>query len=157
HKSSSTSRKSVIWRIHDAFNRQFETFRRWYGGVLAWALEHRPAVIVAFLLLTIGSCALFPLIGTDFFPNVDAGQMRLHVRAPAGTRIEQTQDYFAAVEGEIRKLIPKQDLGVLLDNMGIPNSSINLSLSDGSMMSPADGELLIGLKDRQSTRLNSSH
>jgi multidrug efflux pump subunit AcrB len=73
--------------------------------------------------------------------------MRLHVRAPAGTRIEQTQDYFASVEDEVRKLIPKKDLGVLLDNMGIPNSSINLSLSDGSMMSPADGELLIGLNE----------
>ena len=95
--------------------------------------------IVAFLVLTIGSCGLMVLIGTDFFPSVDAGQMRLHVRAPAGTRIEQTQDYFARVEDEIRKLIPRQDLGVMLDNMGIPNSSINLSLSDGSQISPADG------------------
>jgi multidrug efflux pump subunit AcrB len=140
-------RYNVIWRTHDAFNVQFEKLRRGYGGVLAWALDHRPTVIVAFVILVVGSCALFPLIGTDFFPTVDAGQMRLHVRAPAGTRIEQTQNYFAEVENAIREIIPRQELGVMIDNMGIPNSSINLSLSDGSLMSPADGELLISLKE----------
>ena len=102
--------------------------------------------MVGFVLLVVISCAaLFPLIGTDFFPTVDAGQMRLHVRAPAGTRIEQTQAYFAEVEDVIRKIIPPKETGVILDNMGIPNSSINLSLSDGSMMSPADGEILLSL------------
>src|SRR6185436_19181633 len=106
HKNS---RRSVIWRIHDAFNAQFEKLRLWYGGALSWALSHRPAVVTGFLALVAVSCALFPLIGTDFFPTVDAGQMRLHVRAPAGTRIEQTQDYFARVEDEIRNLIPRRD------------------------------------------------
>jgi multidrug efflux pump subunit AcrB len=86
-------------------------------------------------------------IGTDFFPTVDAGQMRLHVRAPAGTRLEQTQQYFGDVEDEIRKLIPRSEMETLLDNIGIPNSSINLSLSDGSLMSPADGEIMISLKE----------
>jgi multidrug efflux pump subunit AcrB len=138
---------NLIWRIHDAFNEQFEKLRRFYGGVLAWALGNRAFVVAAFLLFVGVTFLLVPLIGTDFFPSVDAGQMRLHVRAPAGTRLEQTQDYFAQVENEIRRLIPKKELGVLLDNMGIPNSSINLSLSDGSLMSPADGEILVSLEE----------
>src|SRR6266496_3263902 len=73
-----------IWRTHDLFNAGFEKMRLWYGGVLTWSLEHRTAVVVAFLVLVIGSCALMPMIGRDFFPAVDAGQLRLHVRAPAG-------------------------------------------------------------------------
>lgn len=89
-----------------------------------------------------------PLVGEDFFPTVDAGQLRLHVRAPAGTRIEETERHFAQVSEEIRNVIPKEELATILDNMGIPNSSINLSLSDGSVMSPADGEILISLNEK---------
>ncbi len=87
------------------------------------------------------------MVGQDFFPSVDAGQLRLHVRCPPGTRIEQTEQYFASVEDAIRKIIPHAEMETLLDNMGIPNSGINLSLSDGSVMSPADGEILIALKE----------
>jgi multidrug efflux pump subunit AcrB len=99
------------------------------------------------MVLVVVSCSLLLLLGRDFFPNVDAGQLRLHVRCPAGTRIEQTEHYFADVEAEIRKVIDPGDTKVILDDMGIPNSSINLSLSDGSLMSPADGEILISLND----------
>jgi multidrug efflux pump subunit AcrB len=137
----------VIDRVHGAFNWVFEKFRRVYGGFLEWALDHRVITTVAFSLLVIGSCFLFPFVGQDFFPTVDAGQLRLHVRAPAGTRIEETENRFAQVEEEIRKIIPKEELATMLDNIGIPNSSINLSLSDGSVMSPADGEILISLKE----------
>ncbi len=140
----------LIWRTHHAFNRQFEKLRRHYGGVLAWALEHRAAVVVSFSVLVIASCGLLFLVGSDFFPTVDAGQIRLHVRAPAGTRIEQTQDYFARVADAIRQIIPRNETAAILDNIGIPNSSINLSLSDGSMMSPADGEILIALSEKHS-------
>jgi len=86
-------------------------------------------------------------IGHDFFPSVDTGQMRLHVRCPPGTRLEQSTLYYGQVEEAIRKLIPKKEISVILDNIGIPNSSINLSLSDGSVMSPADGEILISLNE----------
>jgi len=74
----------LIWRTHDAFNAQFEKLRRFYGGMLAWALSHRAAVTGFFAILVIFSLALIPLIGQDFFPSVDAGQLRMHVRAPAG-------------------------------------------------------------------------
>ncbi len=137
----------IIYALHDLFNRGFEKVRLVYGGLLAWALDHRAEVIVAFVILVAVSCLLFPFVGNDFFPNVDAGQIRLHVRCPPGTRIEQTEQYFAAVENTIRKTIPAKEVSILLDNMGIPNSSINLSLSDGSMMSAADGEILVSLKE----------
>jgi multidrug efflux pump subunit AcrB len=141
------NRYNLIWRTHDAFNVQFEKLRRFYGGVLVWALDHRGFVVGAFSVFVLATFALTAIIGHDFFPSVDAGQMRLHVRAPAGTRIEQTRQYFAQVQSEIRKIIPKNELGVVLDNIGIPNSAINTSLSDGSMMSPADGEIMMALKE----------
>src|SRR5262249_23538827 len=137
----------LIWRTHDAFNVQFERLRRVYGGLLAWALEHRGAVTVTFAILVICSLGLSFFIGEDFFPSVDAGQLRLHVRAPAGTRLEETQKYYARVEDTIRKVIPAGELGTIIDNIGIPNSTINLSLSDMSMIGPADGEILVALKE----------
>jgi multidrug efflux pump subunit AcrB len=136
----------LIWRFHEGFNVQFEKFRRVYGGLLQLALEHRFATVIGFGVLVAVSCALFPVIGTDFFPTVDAGQIRLHVRNPPGTRIEQTEAIFGNIERVIRQDIPAGEIETLLDNMGIPNSSINLSLSDGSLNSPADGEILISLK-----------
>jgi multidrug efflux pump subunit AcrB len=137
---------NFIWRFHEGFNRQFEKLRDFYGGMLALALEHRFATVCGFAAMVVVSCSLFFLIGTDFFPTVDAGEIRLHVRNPPGTRIEQTEVIFGDVERAIRKDIPPDEIDTLLDNMGIPNSSINLSLSDGSLMSPADGEILISLK-----------
>ncbi len=133
-----------------AFDRQFEKLRDFYGNCLAWSLANRAAVLVTFGIFIAASASLLPLIGRDFFPAVDSGQIRMHVRAPAGTRIEETERYFAKVEDAIRKLIPADEIKTLIDNIGIPNSGINLSLSDGSMMSPADGEILVTLNDRPS-------
>ena len=133
--------------IHNAFNRGFGRFQRAYGGLLAWALGHRAEVVGGFTILVAVSCSLVFVLGRDFFPSVDSGQMRLHVRCPPGTRIEQTEQYYAAVEDHIRQVLDPADIKVVLDNMGIPNSSINLALSDGSIMSPADGEILISLND----------
>jgi multidrug efflux pump subunit AcrB len=138
----------LIWRTHHLFNRGFESLRRLYGGFLAWALGNRLLVTLGFAALVAVSCALTPLIGRDFFPSVDAGQIRLHVRAPAGTRIEETARRYAAVEEVIRAAIPPAEVVTVLDNIGIPNSGINLSLSDGSVMSPADGEILVALTEK---------
>jgi multidrug efflux pump subunit AcrB len=140
----------IIAVVHDAFNKGFEKLRRVYGGLLDWSLEHWGWVIGAFTILVIVSCSLFWLVGQDFFPTVDAGQIRLHVRCPPGTRIEESERYFGSVEDAIRKIIPSKDVTTILDNIGIPNSSINLSLSDGSLMSPADGEVLISLNESHS-------
>ncbi len=140
------ARFNLLWRVHFAFNRQFERLRRLYGGLLVWTLDHRLATAIFLALGFLGSCALLgPVIGRDFFPSVDAGQIRLHVRAPAGTRIEQTEVYFGRVAEAIRRVIPDKDLDAMIDNIGVPNSGINLSLSDGTLMSPSDGEILISL------------
>jgi len=144
HAAQKVSR-GIIWHCHDAFNRQFEALRRFYGGLLALALQYRLVVLVLFAVFVVGSCFLLPLVGEDFFPNVDAGQIRLHVRLPDGTRLEESEIVFGQVEQSIRIIIPKDQIVTLLDNIGIPNSSINLCLSDCSLISPADGEILISL------------
>jgi multidrug efflux pump subunit AcrB len=140
----------LLWKTHHVFNRAFEAVRRVYGGFLLWALGHRIAVVGAFAVLVAVSCSLLPLIGRDFFPSVDAGQIRLHVRAPSGTRIEETARIYADVEEAIRGIVPDGEIAAVLDNIGIPNSGINLSLSDGSVMSPADGEVLVSLRENHS-------
>jgi multidrug efflux pump subunit AcrB len=146
HGIPAPAHRNFIWRFHDRFNLKFEALRRAYGGLLQWTLGHAGRVVTGFLLLVAVSAGLiFSLIGTDFFPSVDAGQIRLHVRCPPGMRIEETERYFAQVEDVVRQTIPPDEVATVLDNMGIPNSGINLSLSDGSVMSPADGEILISL------------
>ena len=140
-------RNNWIWRTHQAFNVHFENFRRFYGGFLAFALHHRIAVLSVFVIFVIGSCILFPWVGQDFFPTVDAGQIRLHVRGPAGTRLEESERNFARVEAFIRTQIPPEQVQTIIDNIGIPNSGINMALSDGSGISPADGEILISLRE----------
>ncbi|HTU26129.1 MAG TPA: efflux RND transporter permease subunit [Pirellulales bacterium] len=146
HRSASV-RRGPVWRFHEAFNRQFERLRRQYGYALAWALDHRLLVFAACLAFLTSSLALFPLVGRDFFPSVDSGQIRLHVRAPAGTRIEETERHFGRVEEAIRRVVPEHEIATLIDNIGIPNSGINLALSDGALMSAADGEILITLAE----------
>jgi multidrug efflux pump subunit AcrB len=141
------NRYSLLTRYHDAFNNQFEKLRRWYGGMLAWCLGHRLLVIIAFTGLMVSAFAIMPMVGQDFFPSVDAGLVRLHVRAPAGTRIEETERYFAQVAELIRSVIPEDEIDSILDNIGIPYSGINTALSDGTIVSPADGEVLISLKE----------
>src|SRR6185437_10407257 len=109
----------------------------------------RPGLVVAcFMAFVFGSPGrLFPLIGRDFFPTVDAGLIKLHVRGVPGTRIEETERKFAKIEDTIRTVVPKAETETLLDNIGIPYSGINLSLSEGALVSPADGEIFIALKE----------
>ncbi len=145
-----TKKPGIVWRIHQRFNVHFERFRRSYGGFLDWALDHRVLVTVGFLGFAVASsAALFPVLGRDFFPTVDAGQLKLHVRCPPGTRIEETERAFAQVEDVVRSVIPKDELDTMLDNIGLPVSGINLLLGDPSMISAADGEILISLNEKK--------
>ena len=100
--------------------------------------------MIGFLAFAIASLFLYPFVGRDFFPTVDAGQLRLHVRCPAGTRIEQTEAYFQQVEDYMRQVIPASELAVINDNIGLPNN-INLALSDSVTAGPSDGEILVAL------------
>jgi CzcA family heavy metal efflux pump len=135
-----------IWRTHYAFHRRFLRMRNSYKTALAWCLTHRRVVVVLFAVFVIGSMSLLFWIGEDFFPYVDSGQMRLHVRAPEGTRIEETERMFAQVEEQVRQEIPADELRTILDNIGLPISGINLAFSDSVTLGPSDGEILISLK-----------
>jgi multidrug efflux pump subunit AcrB len=142
----------VIWRVHQAFDRKFEKFREGYRSLLEWVLAHRAITSGAFLAFALASLALVTVVGQNFFPYVDAGQMRLHVRTPTGTRIEEAAAIFSAVDREIRNTIPAQELDSILDNIGLPNSGINLAFSDSITNGNGDGDILISLKpDHQST------
>ena len=115
---------------HYLFNRRFELMRSSYASLLHWCLDHRALVLTAFALFVVGSLMLATFIGSDFFPIVDSGQMRLHARAPAGTRIEETEVIFADIENEIRQAIPAREIDTIIDNIGIPNGGFNLAFGD---------------------------
>jgi len=138
--------------IHHGFQTRFERMRNAYRRLLGSALAHRKLVAACFGLIVAACAALLPFIGTDFFPQVDAGQIRLHVRAPAGTRVEETEAYFKQVEDIIRQTVPPAELSDILDNIGLPYSGYNIALSDTATIGSFDGEVLVSLKpDHAST------
>ena len=137
--------KGIIWQTHHAFNTQFERMRSTYRRALGWCLHHRARVSFVYGIFVLGSLGLATVVGTDFFPSVDSGQLRLHVRAPEGTRIEETERVFAAVEDTIRKHLAPGELDTITDNIGLPNASFALAWGDSSVISSADGEILVAL------------
>ncbi len=156
HGHARRAGREVNWRRAPfrAFNHRFEMgfnhFRKSYRGGLAFCVA-RPGVTSAFFILLIGcSLPLFFQLGRDFFPQVDAGQMRLHVRAPPATRIEETQRYFAEVESAIRQIVGQDQIDTILDNIGLPYSGINIALSDSATIGTMDGEILVSLKPKHS-------
>jgi multidrug efflux pump subunit AcrB len=138
-----------IWHVHHLFNRRFELMRASYTGLLHWCLDHRVPVLGAFALFVGGSLCLAPLVGRDFFPSVDAGSMRLHARCPAGTRLESTELVFAAIEDEIRNVIPAPEIDSIIDNIGLPNGGFNLAFGDSPTIGVGDGDILISLKPEE--------
>jgi multidrug efflux pump subunit AcrB len=134
-----------IWKTHHAFNRKFETMRLKYRKVLGWCLHHRVRITAVYVVFVGASLCLIMATGTDFFPYVDSGQIRLHVRAPEGTRIEETERVFGAVEQTIRENLRPGELTGMTDNIGLPNSTFVLAWGDNATISAADGEILISL------------
>jgi multidrug efflux pump subunit AcrB len=141
--------EGIIWQTHHRFNTFFEIMREKYRRVLAWCLHHRAVVAICYGVFVIASLGLAKVVGTDFFPNSDSGQMRLHVRAPQGTRIEETEKIFAAVEDTIRRTVGPGQVAALTDNIGLPNASFALAWGDNAVISSADGEILISLNEDQ--------
>jgi multidrug efflux pump subunit AcrB len=134
--------------IHHRFESGFHSMRESYRNVVAYCVERGGITAIFFLALMGCSLLLFPHLGRDFFPTVDAGQMRLHVRAPPASRLEETQRYFAEVESTIRQIVGQDQIEVVLDNIGLPYSGINIALSDSATVAPMDGEILISLKEK---------
>ena len=143
---------SFFGRIHDRFNHGFEKMRDVYEGYLRTALDRRIMIFLLMGAVVLVSLFLVPLLGRDFFPAVDAGQIRLHGRAPAGTRIEATTSRFIQVGNTMRRIIPANEIQTVISNIGLPVSGINLAFSDSSTISDADGEMLISLDPEKKTK-----
>ncbi len=141
--------KSVVWRWHERFNDKFERMRKRYRDLLSWALDREKKVFVTVIATGLCFLVLLPFIGRDFFPRVDAGEFRLHVRAPAGTRVEETERRFGQVEDVIRRVIPAAELDTIVDNIGLPVGGVNLAFSDSSTIGAADGEILVSLNKQK--------
>ena len=149
HDAQTPPINTLIWRIHWRFNQAFERFRAAYQHLLALGLQLQAQVFVRTVALGLICLALLPFIGRDFFPQVDAGEFRLHVRAPAGTRLEETERRFGQVEDMIRRVIPGKELDTILDNIGLPVGGVNLAFSDSATIGAADGEILVSLNKQQ--------
>jgi multidrug efflux pump subunit AcrB len=138
---------SWLDRFHARFNEGFDRFRESYAVILEGVLHHHLAVIGVVVTVLLGAGIILMNVGTDFFPQVDAGVIQLHVRAPARTRIEVTEQIFHDIEKEIAEVVPAQDLGLVLDNIGLPARLYNLAFTDGSTIGVNDGLILVSLKE----------
>src|SRR5438876_779201 len=142
-------REGTLGHLHQRMNDLFERLRDRYLGLLDFSLRHRAPVLLGFLVVALGSLGLVRLVGHDFFPDVDAGTLRLHARTPPGTRIEQTELRFADVEQEIRNALPAREIDTILSNIGIPNAWGSLAQGDVPNIAATDGEILISLTREQ--------
>jgi CzcA family heavy metal efflux pump len=145
HEHRADAPKSFLGRFQRGFERKFEDFRRGYESLLETTLEHRGIFVTCFLAFCLLSLGLFFFLGEDFFPQVDAGLLRLHVRARPGLRVEETARLCDQIESVLRQEIPKGQLQTVLDNIGLPNSGINQSYSSNGTIGSSDAEILIAL------------
>jgi CzcA family heavy metal efflux pump len=145
HEHRAEAPKSFLGRFQRGFERKFEDFRRSYERLLETTLEHRGGFVICFLVFCLLSLGLFMFLGQDFFPQVDAGLLRLHVRARPGLRVEETARLSDQIEAVLREEIPGNELQTILDNIGLPNSGINQSYSSNGTIGSSDVEILIAL------------
>ena len=129
------------------FEARFERVRAGYGGLLEKALGARKPFAIGFLVIVALSFLLVPFLGRNFFPTVDAGQITLHVRAPVGSRIEDTSAEFTRITGKIKQIIPPDELATVVDNIGLPVSGINTTYNNSGTVGPQDGDILITLSE----------
>jgi CzcA family heavy metal efflux pump len=152
-REASRASRNPFVRMQEKFEVGFEKFRGRYHRMLETSIHHRNAFIVIFLLGCVLSFGLLPFVGQDFFPSVDSGEFKLHMRAPTGTRIEDTAGLCDRVEDEIRQQIPPKELVTIIDNIGLPYSGINLSYSTSAPIGPADADIQVELsKDHRPTK-----
>src|SRR5258707_522808 len=145
HSADADKPLGPFMRFQHRFERGFEKFRGFYRGRLEWGLTRPRALVIGFLGVCLGTATLVPFLGQDFFPTSDTGEIRLHLRAKTGTRIEETARITDNVETRIRSLIPKAELGGILDNIGLPVSGINLTYDSASPIGNADADVLVTL------------
>ena len=147
HEPANAPSRNWFGAFHRAFDRGFEHMRDGYVRLLTLLLNRRVIVPIIMLLMLVIGAATLVLVGRDFFPAIDGGQIKLHVRAPAATRIETTERMFQAIEDKIREVIPERERELIVDDIGIPQRVYNLAFTDGSTIGPNDGVILVALKD----------
>ena len=135
--------RNPLAKMQRGFETGFAATREGYRNILAMAMAHRRVFIAGMIGFVLLSFGLTPFLGSNFFPTVDAGQIIMHARAPVGLRIEETSDVFAKIETEIRQVIPAKALTTIVDNIGVPNSSINLIYNNSGVIGPSDGDIYI--------------
>jgi multidrug efflux pump subunit AcrB len=139
--------RNPLVRMQRTFERGFERFRLGYRELLTLAMGRRVAFVTCFFAVVIGSFALTPYLGRDFFPTVDAGTILMHARVRVGTRIEETAQQFAEIQKAIRQIIPRQELATLVDNVGAPASGINMTYNNSGTIGTQDGDIQIKLNE----------
>ncbi len=147
HNDALPPSRNPLVNFQRGFEARFERFRSGYKGVLELALENRKKFVVGFMAFVMLSFALVPFLGRNFFPAVDGGQILMHVRVPVGTRLEDTAARFANIQSAIRKIIPEHEIATLVDNIGLPISSINLTYNNTGVMGVQDGDIQIALTE----------
>jgi CzcA family heavy metal efflux pump len=149
HLAGATSQNPFV-RFQRGFERRFERVRRAYVGLLRRALDERKPFLLGFLAVVVLSFGLLPMLGSNFFPQVDSGQIAMHVRVPAGSRIEDTSARFERISDAVRGIIPADQIESVTDNIGLPNSGINTVYSNNGTIGPQDGDILVTLKEGHS-------
>ncbi|HEY4079747.1 MAG TPA: efflux RND transporter permease subunit [Burkholderiaceae bacterium] len=137
----------ALQRFQRGFEARFEKIRAGYRGILVMALGHRKVFVIGFLAFVMASFALVPFLGSNFFPAVDGGQILMHARVPVGTRVEESAARFAAIEAAIRRVIPAEEVVTMVDNIGLPPSSINLTYNNTGVVGTQDGDVQIALSE----------
>jgi len=152
HAAAAASKRNAVQRMQRRFEARFEALRDWYHHWLGLVLGHGRTFIAVFLGGVLLSLLLYPLLGRNFFPEVDAGQIKLHLRAPTGVRVEQTAALVDHVEAAVRAVIPTSELASIVDNVGLPVSGINLTYGNSGTIGTSDADVLITLtSDHQPT------
>jgi multidrug efflux pump subunit AcrB len=151
HEGAAKSRNPFV-RIQQKFEQGFEKLRERYHRLLETCIHHSRLFVICFFSACVLSFVLLPMVGQDFFPAVDSGEFKLHLRAPTGTRIEETAALCERVDDDMRRLIPKSELTTIIDNIGVPYSGLNLSYSNSAPIGPGDADILVELsKDHRPT------
>ncbi len=145
HAAGTPISRNPLVRFQRGFEVRFERFRAGYGGLLERALASGKPFLIGFMAVVLASLLLIPFLGQNFFPAVDAGQITMHVRAPIGSRIESTSAQFDRIAGKVREIIPAHELVSVVDNIGLPVSSINSVYNNSGTIGPQDGDILIQL------------
>lgn len=138
--------RNPLVKFQRNFEQSFENFRAVYHSLLKMAMTARWKFVASFLAIVLLSLGLAPYLGSNFFPSVDSGQILIHARLPVGTRVEESAARFAMIEKTIREVIPEEEMTTLVDNIGLPPSSINLIYNNTGVIGPQDGDIQIALR-----------